>query len=146
MISLSRVNRLDKCFNSIKLPASTKKQTRIACLVALSICSMMIENMAAFLPPYIEKQKWVSENNYLLTSFDASLILSVFSAAQIIFAPINSIIKNRIGGKNTILLGFLLLTVTTFGLGAIAILDDPYWFKYLAICFRFLQGQGDIMV
>ena len=60
------------------LSAETKHETFIACLAALSICSMMIENMAAFLPPYIEKQKWVSSDNYLLTSFDASLILSVF--------------------------------------------------------------------
>ena len=106
----------------------------------------MIENMAAFMPPYIEQKKWVSADKYLLTSFDASLILSVFSVAQIIFAPVNSKIKNCIGGKNTILLGFLLLTVTTFGLGAIARFEDPYWFKYLAIGLRFFQGQGDIMI
>ena len=121
-----------------KLTDETKKTTFIACLLALTICSMMIENMAAFMPPYIENHPWVSDDNYLLTSFDASLILSIFSIAQIMFAPCNSIIKNRMGSKNIIMVGFLLLTLTTFGLGAIAVTDDPYLFKNVSLVLRFL--------
>lgn len=54
-----------------------------------------------------------------------------------IFAPFNSIIKNKLGAKNAVLLGFSLLTLTTFGLGAIANLTEPHVFKYIAVGLRF---------
>ena len=106
---------------------------------------MMTENMAAFMPPFIESHRWVSSDNYKITAFDTSLILAAFSMAQLIFSPVNSVIKNRIGAKNAIVLGFVILTVTTFGLGAIAAFEDPHWFKYIAVALRFFQGQGSIM-
>ena len=101
---------------------------------------MMIQNLAAFMPPFIESHKWVSSDNYLLSAFDVSLILSIFSIAQVIFAPFNSIIKNKIGAKNAVLVGFALLTATTFGLGAIASFDNPHSFYYWAVTLRFFQG------
>ena len=55
-------------------------------------------------------------------------------------------IKNSIGTKNTILLGFFLVTVTTFGLGAISYLDNGNYFIYVGIGLRFFQGAGDIML
>ena len=61
----------------------------------------------------------------------------MFSIAQIIFAPVNGSIKNYLGAKNTIVIGFVLMTVTTFGLGAVAHIDNPYTFKYLACALRF---------
>jgi MFS family permease len=62
------------------------------------------------------------------------------------FAPFNSAIKNKIGAKNLILLGFFLLTTTTVGLGAISMINDPHDFKYMAVSLRFLQGTGDVMI
>ena len=70
----------------------------------------------------------------------------MFSVAQIIFAPLNSIIKNALGSKTVIVVGFSLLTVTTLGLGAVAYITNPHVFKYAAVALRFFQGQGDIMV
>jgi len=129
-----------------KLPPEVKKRALMACLLALTIGNMMIENMASFLPPFIGSHKWDSPDAYPISPFDISLILSVFSVAQVIFAPFNSAIKNRLGAKNAILVGFGLLTVATFGLGAIANFTDPHIFKYLAVGLRFIQGQGDIML
>ena len=81
-----------------------------------------------------------------MDSNDVSVIIAVFSIAQILFAPFNSAIKNRIGAKNLILLGFFLLTSTTIGLGAIALVTAPHDFKYLAVTLRFFQGTGDVMI
>lgn len=64
-----------------KLSPEVKKKAMIACLIALAIGNMMIENMAAFMPPFIESHKWVSSDNYILSAFDVSLILSIFSIA-----------------------------------------------------------------
>ena len=62
------------------------------------------------------------------------------------FAPFNPIIKNKIGAKSLILLGFFLLTVTTVFLGSIARLNDPHDFKWFAVGLRCFQGIGDIMI
>lgn len=121
-----------------QLPAAVKKKALIACLLALTIGNMMIENMASFMPPFIDTHVWVSSDQYKLTSFDVSLILSIFSVAQVIFAPFNSIIKNKLGAKNAVLVGFSLLTIATFGLGAIANFTDPHIFKYFAVGLRFI--------
>lgn len=51
--------------------------------------------------------------------------------------------KNKIGSKNTIVIGFFLMTSSTFGLGLIGLFNDPVYFKYTAILLRFLQGAGD---
>jgi MFS family permease len=129
-----------------QLSPAVKKKALVACLIALTIGNMMIENMASFLPPFVGSHTWKSDDNYALTPFDISLILSIFSIAQVIFAPFNSIIKNKLGAKNAVLVGFTLLTLATFGLGAIANFTDPHTFKYFAVALRFIQGQGDIML
>ena len=102
---------------------------------------MMIFNVATLLPPYVEE-------NFKgqLNEFDTSLIISVFSIAQIVFAPINSIIKNFLGAKRTILVGFFVLTTTTLGLGFMAYIEDANIFKWTGLIIRFAQGQGDIML
>ena len=128
------------------LTPAVKKKALVACLIALTIGNMMIENMASFLPPFINDHPWTSSDNYQISTFDTSLILAVFSIAQVIFAPFNSVIKNKLGAKNAVLVGFGLLTISTFGLGAISNFTDPHLFKYFAVGLRFIQGQGDIML
>jgi MFS family permease len=72
--------------------------------------------------------------------------MAAFSLAQVLFSPFNSMIKNSIGTKNTILTGFFLVTITTIGLGAIANLSNGLYFTYCGIGLRFFQGAGDIML
>lgn len=122
-----------------------KKQLLLACLFALLVGNMMLLNVASFLPSYIESKVW-SNPEQPLNSTDIGLIIAVFSIAQLVFAPFNSIIKNFLGSKNTILIGFFLMTVSTFGLGWIAMIDNSQTFKYVAVIVRFFQGQGDIML
>ena len=102
----------------------------------------MINNVVTLLPSYIENNVALST----LSGTDTSLIMAMFSVAQIIFAPFNGSIKNWLGSKNTIVVGFILLTVTTVGLGLIANITDPTTFKIVACTIRFFQGQGDIML
>jgi MFS family permease len=98
---------------------------------------MMILNVTAFLPLYTGgKHDWdgvvahriqINETTKesqdvaysVITSTENSAIISVFSIASIIFAPFNSFIKNKIGSKNSIILGFIMMGITTFGLGLI---------------------------
>mmetsp|Transcript_16904 Transcript_16904/g.26007 ORF Transcript_16904/g.26007 Transcript_16904/m.26007 type:complete len:110 (+) Transcript_16904:228-557(+) len=109
---------------------------------------MMMQNVASFLPTYVEarREEWEAVYGTHLTSTDNAIIIGVFSVAQILFAPFNALIKNTLGSKNTIIFGFLLMTATTFGLGAIANLESPIAFEYVAVLLRFFQGQGDVLL
>ena len=74
-----------------RLPMSVKKKTLHTLFFALFVASLMMENVASFLPPYVKtKSTWVSEDDYHLSVDDEALIICVFSVAQIIFAPFNS--------------------------------------------------------
>jgi MFS family permease len=64
----------------------------------------------------------------------------------VIFAPFNSLLKNTLGSKNTIIVGFAFLTMATFGLGAIALYENPRAFYWTAIGLRFIQGAGDVFL
>jgi len=62
------------------------------------VASLMIENVASFLPPFVKGRKdWVSKDDYHINVDDDAIIISVFSVAQIIFAPFNSHIKYFLG-------------------------------------------------
>jgi len=69
---------------------------------------------------------------------DISYIIASFGVAQIIFAPLNTLLTDRFGTKNTMLIGFSMLAVTSFGLGAIANIKDQKVFLYTAIALRFV--------
>ena len=62
------------------------------------------------------------------------------------FAPFCSNIKNYFGTKNTILIGFFFLTMTTIALGYIAHIYNAIGFLSAAIALRFIQGFGDILL
>ena len=100
----------------------------------------MILNVEVLIPDFIEKNDsvWKSTDNYKLTSADSSLIISIFSIAALLMAPLNTMMKATLGAKNALVVGFLLLTVTTFGLGVIKHVTNPHVFKWIALLLRFL--------
>jgi fucose permease len=98
---------------------------------------MMIENIVSFLPLFIIKNQWESSDGFVIDENDISLIIAVFAVAQIIFSPLNSRIKNKLGAKNTILFGLTLMMITCVGLGSIARIKDPKHFLIIAIILRF---------
>ena len=125
----------------------TKKKILISCLFALAIGNMMLDNVYATLPKYIEKRneegEW-SEEGYEFTEIRYTIILVMFSIAQLMFAPFTAFVKNKIGSKNTIVAGFFLMTLTTIGLGVMTKLEDPYMFFIVGNSLRFVQGLGDV--
>lgn len=44
------------------------------------------------------------------------------------------------------MIGFILVSVSTAGLGLISNIKSPKSFKYAAIVLRFFQGQGDVLL
>lgn len=101
----------------------------------------------AVLPDFVEKHTWdLSDGQQPLNENDISLIISIFSISQILFAPFNACIKNRMGSKNTIILGFIVLTLTTFLIGGMKFITSPRLFLWTSCILRFLQGAGDVIL
>jgi len=96
----------------------------------------MILNEISFLPTFCADKKWA--NGAKVHEFFVSLILSIFSLAQILFAPFSSSIKNCIGSKNTVVLGFLLMAMSSLGLGLTSYFSDATLFIYFRVFLRFL--------
>ena len=106
-----------------ELDIFTPKQKRnalIACLVSICIGNMMNQNILSFLPIFIKYNEWNNQEDFKLSENKVSLILAIFSVSQIISSPFYMTVKNKLGSKNTIVLGFLMVTFTTLGLGIIA--------------------------
>jgi MFS family permease len=104
-----------------------KKKTLYAIIVVILIGNMMVSNLSAFLPLFVAKNDWtISEDgsDTSLTDNEISYILASFSVAQVIFSPFNSLIKNWLGTKNTIVIGLFLVMISTGGLGAIAVIKN----------------------
>ena len=100
----------------------------------------MVSNLTAFLPTYVENAKWEEVNGVqtTVTTNDISWIIASFSAAQVVFAPFTSQIKNYLGTKNTIIIGLFLVMLSTVGLGAIANILNGNTFRYIALGLRFI--------
>jgi MFS family permease len=63
-----------------------------------------------------------------------------------LFAPFNARIKNYLGAKNTIVISFFFITISSFGFGLISHLNDPFIFKYTALFLQFIQGLSDVLL
>ena len=100
----------------------------------------MCANIIAFLPTFAEENNWLIINGTSTAIYetDVGLIVASFSLAQVVFSPVVSRVKNKIGAKNTMLGGLLLVFVSTTCLGLIAHVKHGVWFKYMAVGFRFL--------
>lgn len=122
------------------LSKSTKNRILFSCLLALCIGNLMQNVVESFLPSFINSDLKEWKDNVRPSDTEGALIISVYSLAQIFFAPLNALIKNKMGSKNTILLGLGLMALTTFGLGFASTLDDADSFKSIAVALRFFQG------
>jgi MFS family permease len=133
------LNLLDTSISQNTMQKEEKNKIMIACFVSLTIGNMMINNVVAVIPDMIDNQDWIGTlDKTPLNEGDVSLIVAIFSIAQIIFAPFNSSIKNRLGGKNTIIFGLIMMTVTTFFLAFLTSVKQPSQFMYIACTLRFL--------
>ncbi len=119
----------------MELSPKLKKLLLASCLFSLCLGSMMLLNLDTFLPIFCEETLWNDDAE--VNNLEATVILVVFALTQIVFAPFNSIIKNRFGAKNTIIFGFVLMTATTFGLGLISYTNNAKLFLGISIALRF---------
>jgi MFS family permease len=131
---------LEENTNDAQFDDKTKRKVLISCLISLTVGNMMLDNVYATLPKYIDERNltgdW-SNYNFEFTEVNTTIVLIMFSVAQLLFAPFTAYLKNTIGSKNTISAGFILMTITTYGLGALTYIDDPFLFFVVGNILRF---------
>lgn len=103
----------------------------------------MYLNVLSFVPNYVKKHY-----GEFISVTMISICLSSFQLAAILSTKIHQLTISKMGRKNSILLGFLILFVTTTGLGMLALIPDGYWitFYFFACVIRFGQGYSDCLI
>lgn len=103
-------------------------------------------NAAALLPHQAEEQ-FPEEGNTISKGLIA-FIIAMFEIAYILGAPVIGVTLPKVGRKNYILIGYLIIVVGTVGFAFISLIPSSQrglWIA-LAIILRFLQGFGDSCV
>ncbi|GAA0290525.1 ACDE family multidrug resistance protein [Gracilibacillus halotolerans] len=111
------------------------KDKKLDLLALASIPLLMTLGNSMLIPvlPIIEKE-------IDITSFQASLIITLYSFMAILFIPIAGYLSDKFGRKKVIIPS-LIITAIGGAISALAswLMDDPYW---LIIVGRILQGLG----
>lgn len=61
-----------------------------------------------------------------------------------IFSPVAGALLERLGRKNSIILGFVIVILATIGMAATQLINDKATYFYVSIVARFIQGMGDM--
>ena len=74
-----------------------------------------------------------------------SICLSAFELAGFLFTPLHGWSISKIGRKNSIIIGFILMILSSTTLGLVSLIDKEKWQLFIVISFfaRFVQGFGD---
>ena len=99
-------------------------------------------NIATLLPLEVNALFGIGE----VSSVTVAIIIAMFEIAYIISSPIIGHSLDRIGRKNYIIIGYLIIVVGTIGTAFLPYMESKTAFIALAIVFRFLQGYGDSCV
>eukprot|EP00347_Sterkiella_histriomuscorum_P011555 403372011 len=123
-------------------PQQIKDRFRILMVTLASLMSIQLFflNVESIIPVYIER------NHKQLNETHSSLIMIALEIASFLLSPVVGIFLERIGRKNSIISGFVVMTISTIGLGLTQHIEDDWWYLAICIIVRFLQGLGDIQV
>ena len=75
--------------------------------------------------------------------------MSFVEVSGFIFSPIIGVLLEKLGRKNIIVWGFVIITLGTVGLGLCDLIpgqrteSGDFWFFIVALICRFVQGTGD---
>ena len=89
-------------------------------LFSLVVCGTMYFNVMAFLPLYVSE----TFGNDQISTTMVSVCMSMFEVAGIICSPISPFIMAKIGKKRALIVGFLLILVSTTGLGLLDLVES----------------------
>lgn len=111
-------------------------------LAAMVVCGTLYLSIASFFPLYVQKN--FSEINITMIS----ICMSSFEFAGVICGPIHAVTMSKMGRKNAIIIGHILILLTTVSLGLISNIEKTEWKTFYAVAclVRFVQGYADSLI
>ena len=94
-------------------------------------------NLATFYPPYVK------EHHPSISEGRVGFIIGLMYAAIILASLSSSILLQKLGRKNVLLVGTVIMLVGTAGYGLLVLIEDDNLFFWVSFIFRILQGFGD---
>ena len=89
-------------------------------------------NIATFYPPYKEKHhKGISD-------FMVGIVLAMFEGGVLIFSPIVSLLLQKVGRKNFIMIGNFFMVLSSIGFGMLIYIEDDTTFFIISIALRII--------
>ena len=118
------------------LTESEKKTLVNTLLFSMLCCGTVYLNVMSFFPLYVKEN--FGEDK--ISSTMVSVAMSSFELAGIITAPINAGLISKIGRKTAIVIGFMIISLSTFSLGALSWIETTEYrtFFYAAMATRFV--------
>jgi MFS family permease len=119
-----------------KLTEKEKKTLIRTLLFSLVCCGTVYLNVMSFFPLFV-KDKYGEDT---ISATMISVCMSAFEFAGIVTSPINASMISKIGRKTSLIIGFILIALSTFSLGALSYIDTTEWktFYYASMATRFV--------
>jgi MFS family permease len=118
------------------MPLFSALTVQMFTLFTLSVSCYSV--IAPFMPLEIVK-KGVDENVM-------GWIIGVFSLALILVSPFMSYVIDRIGRRNPIIYGSLMLGISFWMFTLVHYIESKFWFTTLLFVFRIIQGVATVLI
>ena len=104
-------------------------------------------SLESFFPVFV-KNKYNKNGEERISTVQIALCFSCFEISCILLSKFNSVSINKMGGKNSIICGLLLMITCNFGIGSLYYMpgDHPQLFISLMMILRFLQGYCNSLI
>jgi Na+/melibiose symporter-like transporter len=123
------------------VPQSTQRRILFSCLFSLFVSQSLFLSVETILPLYVDKK--FNEEKTQISPTLVSLIMISLEISSFIFSMIVPILSQRFGRKNVIVVGYLIVVLSTAALSFTYYIDDAQKYLMTAIGCRLIQGVGD---
>lgn len=94
-------------------------------------------NIATFYPPY------KTLNHPTVTDTMVGIVLASMEAGILLSSPLISLLLQKVGRKNFIIIGHLIMILASIGFGLLVYIENDIAFFWISIGLRVCQGLGD---
>ena len=125
--------------------SASEKKILLSLLLFSVTCSGTIDlNVMSFFPLYV-KQNFGEDK---ISTSMVSVCMTSFELAGILTSRGNASMISKMGRKNSLIIGFIIIFLSTMSLGMISLIETTEWrtFYFAAMASRFAQGCGDGLV
>lgn len=113
-------------------------------IVALLLCNFVSQslymNVSALLPEF------VNDNFPHMTSFSVGLLMAIYPIAFLVTAPFIGEKLTSFGKKSAVIVGVLLMTLSTLTFGLAGYSSEVYAFFWISFAARLFQGVADAII